>query len=94
MTTSRYNTTEELKTDNQIRYLGIPKDVEIPYNSDDFIIRWIDGMKSTDLASKYYNNGEYYWIILKANNVSLDQHLKPGQKIHIPKNIGSILSKV
>lgn len=94
MSISRYKSSTILKDNSGQRYLSINKDIDIPKQSDDIYIRWKESDRTTLLANQYYNDPEYYWVILKANNVGIESQLIPGQRIRIPKNINNIISEI
>ena len=94
MVTSRYRKLKQLKTENGKTYLELQNPIKIENKSDDIWIVWTDSFRTRHLAKKYYTSEEYYWIILAANNVGLDSEFIIGQKIRIPKNINTILSKL
>jgi hypothetical protein len=46
------------------------------------------------LASKYYNNASYWWIISVANNLNdASLSIEPGIQLRIPSNINSVLNE-
>lgn len=94
MSNSRIKNNEIYKDDLGTRYQGIPKEIFIPKSNKDNWIIWRENYNVTLLANKYYGSPEYYWIILEANNVSLQSDLKEGQQVRIPDNIGNILNKL
>ena len=94
MSTSRYKNTKIFKDDNGMRYKGMSKDLLITESDRDTWIIWRSSYNITLLSNKYYKSPEYYWIILQANNVSLQSDLKEGQQVRIPGNLGNILNQL
>jgi hypothetical protein len=46
------------------------------------------------LASKYYGNTSYWWIISVANNLNdASLSIEPGRQVRIPSDISSILNE-
>ena len=46
------------------------------------------------LASKYYGNSSYWWIISVANNLNdASLSIEPGRQLRIPSDISSILNE-
>lgn len=46
------------------------------------------------LASKYYGNTSYWWIISVANNLNdASLSIEPGKQLRIPSDINSILNE-
>jgi hypothetical protein len=46
------------------------------------------------LASKYYGNTSYWWIISVANNLNdASLSIEPGRQLRIPSDISSILNE-
>jgi len=46
------------------------------------------------LASRYYGDSEYWWVIALANRIADPFSLRAGHKLRIPLDIRSILDKV
>lgn len=93
MNNSRYTNLKVLKKENGIRYIETPNYISLTPSDNDIIIRYKDGDSSTSLAYKFYNDPKYYWIILKANNISIDSQFVLGQKIRIPRFISNIIGQ-
>jgi hypothetical protein len=46
------------------------------------------------LASKYYGNASYWWIISVANNLNdASLSIEPGRQLRIPSDVGSVLNE-
>ena len=46
------------------------------------------------LASKYYNNASYWWVISVANNLNdASLSIEPGRQLRIPSDISSVLNE-
>jgi len=46
------------------------------------------------LASKYYGNSSYWWIISVANNLNdASLSIEPGKQLRIPSDINSVLNE-
>ena len=46
------------------------------------------------LASKYYNNASYWWVISVANNLNdASLAIEPGRQLRIPSDINSVLNE-
>jgi nucleoid-associated protein YgaU len=47
------------------------------------------------LASKYYGDKSYWWVISIANNLNdASFHIQPGLQLRIPSNVNAILNQV
>ena len=94
MVVSRYKNLETLKTDKGKQYLTNSKDIDIPNRDDDVWIMWTNNITTRTLSYIYYKSEEYYWVILLANNKSIESQFILGQRIRIPKNINNIISQL
>jgi len=90
---SRYQYTTQLTTDNTKRkYLSSVIYPKIkPTDNDMYVIS-----ESTDrldiLASKYYGDKTYWWVISVANNLNnASLHIEPGIQLRIPSDLSTIL---
>jgi nucleoid-associated protein YgaU len=46
------------------------------------------------LASKYYGNSSYWWVISVANNLNdASLSIEPGKQLRIPSDINSVLNE-
>lgn len=46
------------------------------------------------LASKYYGNASYWWVISVANNLNdASLSIEPGRQLRIPSDINSVLNE-
>lgn len=94
MGVSRYNRLRKLKSENKKLFLELSKDIEIPKQADDIYIRWREVDSLPLLANRFYDDPQYYWVILLANNALIESDLKSGQKIRIPKNVNRVISQL
>ena len=53
---------------------------------------WKTGDRFYKLASTYYGNEKYWWIIAWYNKTPTDSHVRPGQILKIPSPISRVLS--
>ena len=53
---------------------------------------WRYGDRFYNLASQYYADVRYWWIIAWYNGYPTEAHLKPGMVIRIPLNLGAALT--
>ena len=90
----RYSQIPVRKTPEGKRYFATNRYPDIPLSSNDLYIITTIGDRYDTLASQYYKNSSYWWIIAIANNKLKQDSLTPpvGSQIRIPKNISSILS--
>ena len=52
---------------------------------------WSVGDRFWRLADRFYGNREYWYIIARFNNVPTEAHLKTGDDIKIPTNLGTAI---
>ena len=52
---------------------------------------WKYGDRYYNLAHKYYDDPEYWWVIAWYNAVPTEAHLKTGDLLAIPVNLNSVL---
>ena len=91
--TNRYDTKVKLVTPDgeYTRLLKSNELIAVPSNNDSYV--YIDITYQYDpfkLAYEYYNNENFYWVILAANSLFSMFDLKEGMTIRIP-NIASIM---
>ena len=55
---------------------------------------WKVGMSFQFLASEYYGDFRQWWVIAGFNNKPTENHVQPGDKIRIPKDISEALRVV
>jgi hypothetical protein len=90
----RYSQIPVRKTLEGKRYFATNRYPDIPLSSNDLYIITTIGDRYDTLASQYYKNSSYWWIISIANNKLKQDSLTPpvGAQIRIPQNISSILA--
>jgi len=94
MSISRYTGLRKIKSSTKKMFLEKFKLNTIPERNTDLWIRWRESDTAPLMANRFYGEPQYYWVILIANNVSIESDLVAGQKIRIPKNINTILSQL
>jgi hypothetical protein len=52
---------------------------------------WSLGDRYFKLASNYYGNPSYWWIIALVNDAPTEAHLEIGQIVHIPRNLEQVM---
>lgn len=52
------------------------------------------GERLDTLASRYYGDEEYWWVIALANRIQDPLNLSVGRRLRIPVDVKSILNKV
>jgi nucleoid-associated protein YgaU len=64
-----------------------------PTNNDIYIIS-TQSDRLDLLASKYYGNASYWWVISVANNLNdASLSIEPGRQLRIPSDISSVLNE-
>ena len=46
-----------------------------------------------NIAHRFYNNKDFWWIIARANNQGNSIYTKPGKEYRIPQNVNLILQE-
>ena len=85
--TSRYITKRRLVNNKQETVIRFIRNRDLNFRNDDSIVHVvnsIDAYRPDLIASKYYGNEKYAWVILSANKLQLPYQLVPGMKILIP----------
>jgi hypothetical protein len=90
---SRYQYTTELTTTNTKRkYLSSVIYPKIKATDNDMYIISESSDRLDILASKYYGDKSYWWIISIANNLNdASLHIQPGIQLRIPSDLSAIL---
>jgi hypothetical protein len=90
---SRYQYTTQLTTDNTKRkYLSSIIYPKIQPTDNDMYIISESSDRLDILASKYYGDKSYWWIISIANNLNdASFHIQPGLQLRIPSDLSKIL---
>lgn len=55
---------------------------------------WKTGDKFYKLASKYYGNPNYWWIIAWYNHAPTEAHVRPGRVLLVPLPLEKVISYV
>ena len=55
-------------------------------------VTWQVGDRFYKLASKYYNNPEYWWVIAWFNKKPTEQHVQLGETVLVPLFLDELLS--
>lgn len=91
---SRYDSIRVVKPKETTRLLttSYPK---IPFTPEDFYVITTGGDRFDILASEYYGNSEYWWVIAVANpHVSRKNFvINQGVQLRIPANIEDIIAR-
>jgi len=84
---SRYATKRRLIDSSQTTFIRFIRSRDLTFNNDDatvHVVTSIEACRPDLIASKYYGDARYAWVILSANGLSLPFALEPGMKILIP----------
>ena len=64
----------------------------IPIEDDDIFIISKDGERMDNMATKYYGDPSYWWIIARANNIENGTFALPAAtEIRIPKSLDNVM---
>lgn len=90
--TSRLNFTKYLPdislNQNGFSFWDLIDFPEIPIRNDDIGYEVLEGDRADSLATKYYGDPEYWFVIALGNNLELlPVELIPGNKIRIPSPV-------
>ena len=66
--------------------------VEEIMNFDRILHIWKQGDSLEKLATRYYQNSSYWWIIAQFNQKPTEQHYQTGDSVIIPTPLSSVLS--
>jgi hypothetical protein len=76
-----------------INNLKYPTQAE--YDTIDTVsLTWKVGDRFYKLASSYYNNPEYWWVIAWFNKKPTEQHVKLGETILVPLFLDEVLTVI
>ena len=90
----RYNSIEELKTEDGKRYSKNAIYPEIPISEDDTYIITAGGDRYDTLALQFYKDSKLWWVIAAANNSKKDSlAVEPGIQLRIPANPSAAVSE-
>lgn len=91
---NRYEKISILKTEEGKRYKKTIKYPLMERSIDDIYIIGMQGDRLDNLAYKYYNDANLWWIIARANNIGKGSLSVPiGAQIRIPSNFISIITE-
>ena len=91
---NRYEKISILKTEEGRRYKKTIKYPLMERSVDDIYIIGMQGDRLDNLAYKYYNDANLWWIIARANNIGKGSLSVPtGEQIRIPSNFISIVTE-
>ena len=91
---NRYNTSKILRDENGTRYLNRVEYPSIPIRDDDIFIRGVFGETFMNIANRFYQDKDLWWIISRANNQGDSIYTVPGKEYRIPQNITLILQEL
>ena len=91
---NRYNASKILRDENGTRYLNRVEYPSIPIRDDDIFIRGVFGETFMNIANRFYQDKDLWWIISRANNQSDSIYTVPGKEYRIPQNINLILQEL
>ena len=90
----RYNTSKILRDENGTRYLNRVEYPSIPIRDNDVFIRGVFGETFMNIANRFYQDKDLWWIIARANNQGDSIYTVPGKEYRIPQNITLILQEL
>jgi|TARA_R100000234_G_C4969745_1_gene165633 hypothetical protein len=91
---NRYNTSKILRDENGTRYLNRVEYPSIPIRDNDVFIRGVFGETFMNIANRFYQDKDLWWIIARANNQGDSIYTVPGKEYRIPQNITLILQEL
>ena len=93
---NRYTHSEILKTkDTKKQYLESTIYPKIKPSNDDVYIISSQSDRLDLLATKYYGDPTYWWVIAVANNLNdASLFIQSGKQLRIPGNISNIMSEL
>jgi hypothetical protein len=91
---NRYNTSKILRDENGTRYLNRVEYPSIPIRDNDVFIRGVFGETFMNIANRFYQDKDLWWIIARANNQGDSIYTVPGKEYRIPQNINLILQEL
>lgn len=90
----RYNNIKILKDENNKKYYSTYERIYFPKDKDDIYIIWRDYYTTQNLAYKYYDDPELWWVILSANSKKLESDFFTGEVIRLPNEPMSIINNL
>ena len=81
---NRYNKSKVFRDENGKQYLNR---IEYP------AIQGVFGETFMNIAHRFYNNKDFWWIIARANNQGNSIYTKPGKEYRIPQDVNLILQE-
>ena len=90
----RYNKSKIFKDENGTQYLNRIEYPAIPIRDDDVFIRGVFGETFMNIANRFYQDKDLWWIISRANNQGDSIYTVPGKEYRIPQNINLILQEL
>lgn len=90
---SRYQNIQSQKSDNgKTIYLPVKYPSLVPSNNDYYIIAREEDRFDL-IASDFYGNSTYWWVVVMANDLPGDSmYAPPGFQLRIPNNLNDALS--
>ena len=89
----RYDNSKLLRDENGTRYLNRIEYPSIPIRDDDVFIQGVFGETFMNIAHRFYNNKDFWWIIARANNQGNSIYTKPGKEYRVPQDVNLILQE-
>ena len=90
---NRYNKSKVFRDENGTQYLNRIEYPAIPIRDDDVFIQGVFGETFMNIAHRFYNNKDFWWIIARANNQGNSIYTKPGKEYRIPQDVNLILQE-
>jgi|TARA_R100000152_G_C6777181_1_gene206882 hypothetical protein len=90
---NRYDNSRIFRDENGTRYLSRIEYPSIPLNDSDIFIRGVYGLTFMNLAHKFYQNKNFWWIIARANQQTESVYTIPDKEYRVPQNITRILQE-
>ena len=91
---NRYNNSKVFSDENGTRYLNRVEYPSIPIRDNDVFIRGVFGETFMNIANRFYQDKDLWWIIARANNQGDSIYTVPGKEYRIPQNITLILQEL
>ena len=90
---NRYNKSKVFRDENGKQYLNRIEYPSIPIRDDDVFIQGVFGETFMNIAHRFYNNKDFWWVIARANNQGSSIYTVPGKEYRIPQNVNLILQE-
>ncbi len=68
--------------------------IDLLKDTDYIEYSWRLGDRLDRLASKYYSDDQYWWVIALVNSVSYPLSIKVGTVLRIPKDVNPVLQRL